>query len=116
MLPLVREQRRRPGIVMPLGKLKFLVRAWLTARLLQVWNAVNNLLDDYSHGVLHDFDKPTQKEQENLDKPAQKEQENLGDGDAYQVEALKLHLKVRASDNPDCAWILRSIRCQRCIV
>ena len=26
----------------------------------QVWNAVNNLLDDYSHGVVHDFDKPTE--------------------------------------------------------
>ena len=50
----------------------------------QVWNAVNNLLNDCSHGVVHDFDKPTEKAPE----------EDVGEGDAYQIEALKLHLKV----------------------
>ena len=54
----------------------------------QVWNAVNNLLDDYSHGVVHDFDKLTGNATEKAP------EENVGEGDAYQIEALKLHLKV----------------------
>ena len=31
----------------------------------QAWNAVNNLLDDYSHAVVHDFDKPTKNATKN---------------------------------------------------
>jgi hypothetical protein len=35
-------------------------------------------------GVAHDFDKPTEKAPE----------ENVSEGDGYDIDALKLHLKV----------------------
>ena len=44
---------------------------------------------DYSHGVVHDFDKPTENATEKAP------EENVGEDNAYQTEALKLHLKVR---------------------
>ena len=52
-----------------------------------VWrpNAVDILLDGYSHGVVHDFDKynATEKAPE----------ENVGEGDADQIEALEAPLE-----------------------
>ena len=44
---------------------------------------VNHLLDDYSHGVVHDFDKPFENATEKAP------EENAGEGDSYQIEAMR---------------------------
>jgi hypothetical protein len=60
---------------------RVLVRVSVFVLRLQAWNAD-------SYGAVHDFDKPTEKATEKAP------EENVGEGDAYQIEALKLHLKV----------------------